>query len=63
MHTVARCSGAIKAAFLEQPTLSEFFGQNAQAEEKKKERESLTFQVIQVSICAGTQSRRRLKVV
>lgn len=36
MHTVARCSGAIKAAFLEQPTLSEFYRQSAKAEEKKE---------------------------
>lgn len=34
MHTVARCSGAIKAAFLEQPTLSELYRQNAEAEEE-----------------------------
>lgn len=61
MHTVARRSGAIKAAFLEQPTLSEPHKQNAEAEEKKKEK-SLTFQVVQVSMSlsvvpAGTQSQ------
>lgn len=60
MHTVARRSGAIKAAFLEQPTLSEPHKQNAEAEEKKKK--SLTFQVVQVSMSlsvvpAGTQSQ------